>query len=300
LNAGRPQSKFIRTWLSGIVIAILAALVVASIGFAFLIRRRFVQQRDSVREVEQAVSNILGRSRLELEQIPDVMQRITWQAGALLSRVDELETEAKKPVHSANGNDFLASLFTTTIAIVEEVVGILRDHPSSSDTLLAELNLCLQLDTALNEAITTLGQAAASSSRSPEFVRQLERGELDELLTIGPLLNAYFPANAELGIVPAALAAVNRLVCFILATCEVTIRIQRPLSIVDVGTPGIEPFDRREVRRVEPIRERAAREARTLAEGKLLVVDCTRPGWSAPGKTSREPRSTIFDPASWT
>jgi hypothetical protein len=279
------------------------ALLVLAAGVALFNRWRLLRQRRIIGGIERELAEILKLDKFSIEQTPKVLSRITSLANQLADRVDELDAAGKQPPSMRGreqGHDQLrADLFDVAIAIVRRVVEVLRNY-GSSNRLMMQLNASLSLEANLVEAVAALEKGASSAEGDSELVQQLERGELDELLTVGPLLSAYFPSNQELGIVPAALAAVNQLVTFILAQEKVTVKIQSPLSVVEIGTPGIEPFDRRQIRLVEPVRERAARQARTLGEGQLLVVDCTRPGWTAPGRAAREPRSTIFDPASWT
>jgi hypothetical protein len=299
--AGKVRSRWSAAALATTII--LAVMLMGSGGAAAFNWWRLSSQRKAIGAVESALASILGRSKFSVDQTPEVLKRITSQAEYLLGRIDQLEATNKQLAnvrdHRKGKDEFRANLFDTTISIVRRVVDVLHDYPSSH-SLMAQLNTSLSMEVNLVEAIKALERAAKATEGDSGLVQQLERGELDELLTIGPFLSAYFPSTPELGVVPAALAAVNQLVSFILAGDKVSIRIQRPLSVVEIGTPGTEPFDRRQIRLVASIRERAAREARTLGEGQLLVVDCTSPGWTAPGRATREPRSTIFDPASWT
>jgi hypothetical protein len=294
-----------RTWSPVAIdtLWIIFALLVLAAGVALFNRWRLLRQRKIIGGIERELAEILKLDKFSIEQTPKVLSRITSLANQLADRVDELDAAGKQPPgmrgREQNHDQLRADLFDVAIAIVRRVVEVLRNY-GSSNRLMTQLNASLSLEANLVEAVAALEKGASSAEGGSELVQQLERGELDELLTVGPLLSAYFPSSQELGIVPAALAAVNQLVTFILAQEKVTIKIQSPLSVVEIGTPGIEPFDRRQIRLVEPVRERAARQARTLGDGQLLVVDCTRPGWTAPGRAAREPRSTIFDPASWT
>jgi hypothetical protein len=94
-------------------------------------------------------------------------------------------------------------------------------------------------------------------------------------------------------------AAARSAVEMVLLRAGIRVRTVRPLSRVSADTAGAHPLDTRNIHRVDSVRARVRRAARTLVHGESLVVDCHAPGWTSRDQGDVPPRFAVYDAGAW-
>jgi hypothetical protein len=281
-----------------IAIGLETALVVSI--FVFLVSLlRWRRARARLSRSEQSIATALGKPGLKLRDAPaaigrieDLMADLFNQNGALREALAEAKGQPKKePGHGLKRVLAVADCLDEA-AVAAEALKADVDFQSFERTL--------ELTNGLRGCAKILRSLPDDPALDPELRDILERGTLDLVLTTRGLLDAYFSDRPSWRSIRAMVRAADALLVAALEARGIEIVQTSPLTVVSRSDlRDAVPADRRNLRYVQPIQQKAARLARNLGPTEFLVVDCHRPGWIF-GQVRRSPGLAIFDPASWT
>jgi hypothetical protein len=281
-------------------------LFALSIGFA-LIAAYFVthyltrREREDFEDAQRAIGEALGRPDLSIADAAKEINSINRLTSSNYEKnvaLDKSLKEANERLKRATlgGEERRAAAVTDCLNDAAKAAEALAD-----DADFQALGQALELVTGLRRCAEALSKLPGGSSVALQLGSLLEKGELDTALTASAVLENYFAERPDWRDVRIALRAADALLVSLLQTVGIQVVDVPILSVVGRNDiRGAAVSDRRGLRSIPTIQQRAARIARDLAPSELLVVDCHRPGWISDKIGSRPPGLAIFDPASWT
>jgi hypothetical protein len=294
--AGSRGSNSILT--DPIAIGLGSALVI-SIFVLLLSLFRWRQARARLSRSEQSIAMALGKPGLKLRDVPaaigrieDLMADLFNQNGTLRKALAEAKGQQKKEPGQGLKRMLAVADRLDEAAVAAEALKADADFQS--------FERALELTNGLRDCARILRSLPDDPALDQELRAILERGTLDLALTTQGLLDVYFSDRPSWRRVRAMVRAADALLVAALEAHGIEIVQTGPLTVVSRSDlRDAAPADRRNLRYVQPIQQKAARIARNLGPTEFLVVDCHRPGWIF-GQVRRSPGLAIFDPASWT
>ncbi len=140
--------------------------------------------------------------------------------------------------------------------------------------------------------------ALIAAGTSDAVIDAFEAGALSHVLTTAELLAAYFPADADLGLLVESYAAAAALLRLQLALAGIVVVVPRFLGLDPGLGTKLESLDRRELRLIPEIAAAAGRAGEQAGYDAVVVVDCTVPG--RVGLGGRRPATVVvWERASW-
>ena len=145
-----------------------------------------------------------------------------------------------------------------------------------------------------------LARLAGAGDLSASLLSELESADTwNAVLTTPCIFETYFGAIETLTPLSRRLRAIEQTVRSAFLRLEVDIVVQRPFSKIERTEEAVRAKDApRDLSAISSVRERAAQEARAIADRSAIVLDCFAPGFNSTRIGSRQPRFTIFDPSS--
>jgi hypothetical protein len=279
-------------------LAVAAALILGYVLARYLARREHAM----LVKAEREIGAVLKAPGLRLSDVPAELREFEKLMNKFSSEKFELE-QRSQALHSQlmqadPGPDMrraiaLSDCLTDTAKSAEDLANVDPDF--------ALVGRTLDLVSGLRRSADALKGLSRGPSFAAQLARLLDQGDLDVPLTVSAILEKYFSERSSWREICISARAADALLVSLLDRVGVRIVDVPILSIIDsADARDMQLSDRRELRSIPAIQQKAARIARELHPNELLVVDCHRPGWISDQLGSRAPHLAIFDPASWT
>ncbi|NPV19284.1 hypothetical protein [Bradyrhizobium aeschynomenes] len=279
-------------------LAIVVALVLAYAGALYLARR----ERDALARARREIGEALKAPGIDLSEVPAELRAFEHQMNQLSA--ERFELEQKNGALERRLRQFDIGPDAKRAAAVSDCmldVAAAAERLARLDPDFELVGRSMELTAGLQKAAEALKVIGASRPFATQLGELLEQGDLDAALTASAIFEKYFAERTSWRELRVGLRAVDALVVALLDRAGVQVVDVPVLSIVDSGeVRGMELSDRRGLRAIPAIQQKAARIARELRHNEVLVVDCHKPGWMSDRLGSRAPQLAIFDPASWT
>jgi hypothetical protein len=277
---GDPDAPFLIA-MAGVIL-LLSILLVAQ-------WYRSRRTRRAVAAVETALGALTHAARVPLHEIPGRLTAIMEDVALLLARLEE-KPPAPVPVARPPERVLLDAALEAVAAAAA------TSRSLSADALAAHFDMVDQLDAAA-KALTAVRDG---DDPAAALANALRTGQLNHLLTMGLVLQAYFRDDSLYAPLRTHYAAAGAVVEALLASSGI---------VVDLPAPGFVPrsrresqadfADRRRLRDIKPIRDQVRALARKLEDGDLLIVDCPAPGWRD-ADVRHPPTLIAYNRADWT
>jgi hypothetical protein len=293
----------------------IAVLVLLFVGVSALTTRHLFARR--INRVEDEARKALRKDpedSLTLDDLPGELERFRKQVAGLTAenidlckqndrrkeQIDEQEQElaiarAALPKEPDGPEARLANAGRTAIRealACFDRLGADRDFKSLDGTL--NIRDALAAVDSLLEKV-----AKGTSADAAAVTAALRAGELDTVLTLAGFLDVYFPMQDDWYAAGRAVTAVEALIRSMLARERVEVYAVRPLSRLRSHREGAEPYDRRNIHDIEPVRRAVTDQAPYVSGDDLLVIDCSAPGWIIAGGESSPPLLSLYNAATW-
>jgi len=282
-------------WFSWTLTFLLVVVAIVAVGWLITETIEAWKMRQSIEVVEDNVASILGRSRVSLAELPDILRGVNEDVAAVLADVGENAAAGApaKPGAPPGEQDPLSA----AIALLSVTVQRIKQAPASSP--IHKLELELRLSHELQATLVALKGISAQPEASRTLADLLRAGQLNHVLTMAPLLGVYFAEEDAVATLRTAYQAAAALIELALADGRIAVVVVPPLSTVVRGASrGIGFEDQRGLRRIPGIRDKVVRAARETPDGDQLIVDCLAPGWRA-GTERQRPQIVGFSRADW-
>ena len=294
-------SSLLGSLLSGFV-----GLVLGMMAGGIIVRRNTVVTGASNKDAEREIGEALKKPGIALagaaEEIRDLERRFVEVDGQSRAQIKELEDSNADLRVQLSGLQRSPDQIRLQAAMtcIDDAMQALAPAPTDPDFSI--LDQTFELRAALEDTRQHLAALPTGDGFVPALLDALERGRFDHVLTMPSFLDTYFLDRPRWAALHLAYSSTERLLTGLLQSNGVQL-VRRPLlSIVSAAEArGADVGDRRNVKKIPAVRQTAARVARDLDPGELLVVDCHAPGWQSSHKIgSKLPGFALFEPSTWT
>ncbi|TMI99525.1 MAG: hypothetical protein E6G97_21635 [Alphaproteobacteria bacterium] len=278
----------------GAFVAAAGALVLAAM-FVPKWRRAAKLERD-IAATEEQVAEIMGWPAVTLDRLPAELARLKRDVETVLGAFENGEQAHVERPGRIELPPAARGAVAAAVAFAEVTQRMIAGARRGS--LVQRLDASLQLASDIEATIAALQKANVESDAAVTLANILRAGELNHVMTMGPLLTAYFGNEDDAIALRAAYQTCGALIELALAEVPVIVLLLQPLSTAARGT-HVEYEDQRGLRQIQEVRDVVAREARKLHEDEYLIVDCLAPGWHMAGEL-RRPQIVAYARAGWT
>jgi hypothetical protein len=257
---------------TGLVCWFLAALGVLLFGLLVWQYRAMSPVRRTNRAIEQVMGELTGET-VRIEDVPARLARVRADTEMLLSSLDA--TEGRVAAHRDGPRHVLID---AAITLAEAASAAARAIPASPELgAVAGYNIAQEVDA----AIQALKTASQNDTPATGLTNALRTGQLNHLLTVAPLLDAYFRDDPLYGPLRAYYRAAAGIIAGLLSEAGVVFDMPPLLALVPRASREAECrfADIRRLSKIKSVRDQVRSQARRLEEGELLIVDCMAPGW---------------------
>lgn len=279
-------------------LAIAGALLLGYLLALYLARR----ERDKLAAAREEIAGALKMPHLSLSEVPAELKSLEAIMSGVLDENTALETKVKGLEERLQQTELGPEARRAAAA-----ADCLSDAAKSAETLVSadpdfgSIAGALDLVAGLRRSADALRSFLKEPSLGTQIGRLLEQGDFDSSLTASAILEKYFSERFGWREARVGVKAADALLVSLLESASIQIVDVPILSVLgrhDIR--DVQVSDRRGLRSIPAIQQRAARIARDLQPNEMLVVDCHKPGWISDRVGSRSPHLAIFDPASWT
>jgi hypothetical protein len=284
-------------------VVLVPLLIVVALLFGYLLARYLARrERNKLTDAQRAIGEALREPRISLSDVPTEIRSMENQMSGfhaknivLEEKIKDLEQRLKRQElgPDARRAAALSDCLDDAASSVESL--------AAGDADFGVVAEVLDLASGLRRSATALRNLPDDASFRTEVDHLLERGDLDSSLTASAILEKYFSERFSWREVRVSVKAADALLVSLLESIGNQIVDVPILSVVgrhDIRDMAVS--DRRNLRSIPAIQQRAARIARELQSNEMLVVDWHKPGWISDRLGTRSPALAIFDPASWT
>jgi hypothetical protein len=262
----------------------LAAVAVLLPGLLAWQHRTISPLRRASRAIEQVMGELTGET-IRIEDVPARLARVRADTEALLSKLDAMD---KPAAGDRDGPRHV--LIEAAIDLAEAAGKAARAIPDSPEFgAVTGAAVALEIDA----AIAALRTASHSGNPEKALTNALRTGQLNHLLTVAPLLDAYFRDDPLFDALRPYYRAAAGIVAGVLSEAGVILDMPPLLALVPRASREAECrfSDIRHLSTIQSVRDQVRSQARRLGEGELLIVDCMAPGWRFEGR--RQPPTLV-------
>jgi hypothetical protein len=288
-----PTADALAEWSPYLAAGFLATTATTAVLFVMLILqwRGMARDRREKRAVQHAIADLMSSDEVLFSEIPARLIAVKADVELLLDRLDEPH-ETATAVHRPEQTLIMAAI--AAVAAASEAATAIS--PSSEDGIVAHFDIINQL-AATSEALMV---ARHGDDTAGTLANALRTGQLNHLLTMAPLLHAYFRDDRLYAPLRVNYGAASAVIDCLLAGSGIVTDIISPLSVVSLARAGQAGSpDKRHLGEIRAIRELVRSRARKLEDGELLIVDCLAPGWRQ-GSIEQPPTLIAYNRAEWT